>query len=578
MRLTPPVLWSGPEHDWYTVLEADSAPGTVLTAAFTVKANVARLNVGNNGARQLSVSVNGRRMNLSPLFPDHQGTVSLDISDLVQYGENRLEIRSTARRGAGATFRVEAPAMGARLVHINDIHAKIDRLPAVAAYVTARRAKGGDCYFINAGDVFSGGPVSDLNKGVPMIQALNAMTTELMALGNHDLDHGPANTHARRRESDFPWLSANAQVVDQTATPIRPFAGYLIKENPLGQKIAFIGLTETPPSTMKTNVVGLHFESPTAAAQRLIDQLRDRVNAVVLVSHNGLDYDREMAAAVRGADLIIGAHSHTYLAEPVVVNGVPIVQVGHDAVWIGELLVRQAERFTLQGGADDGACTVSVESLQAEDAAVREIVDHWNSLMSPILDTRIGHSDVPLSSAGRYEGDVALGNIITDAMRAYLGTDIAFFNNGGIRASIPAGEIALKQVYTVLPFGEFIQKVSLTGAQVREVVEYSYSRRNQVDMQVSGFAYTIFTKPGSAELDHVELHAGGAPLDPERPYTVAVVDFIAAGGSGYPFPRMTHPVETGSDVDAVVVAAYIRRLDRLAYPAREGRIRIVPTT
>lgn len=104
------------------------------------------------------------------------------------------------------------------------------------------------------------------------------MGIDLMAVGNHDFDHGPAETQARRNESSFPWITANASVVDPTATPIQPFAPFKVFTTNFGQKIAFIALTETPPSTGSKNTVGLQFSSPVAAAQRYIAELRSQTD------------------------------------------------------------------------------------------------------------------------------------------------------------------------------------------------------------------------------------------------------------------------------------------------------------
>ena len=224
-----------------------------------------------------------------------------------------------------------------------DIHGKIDPLPKAAAYVKAARAQGGKVFFVDAGDDFSGNPVCDLNKGVPVIQILNAMGTDVLAAGNHNFDYGPALTQDRRNESSFPWLGANISVTDPSLTPIQPFEPYKIFQNSLGQRIAFLAVTETPPSTGAKNTVGLTFVDPLATAAQLVPELRDQVNVLVVVSHNGLDFDERLAAAVPGIDLILGGHSHTYLNEPAVVHGVPIIQAGSDALNLTDLLVTRED-------------------------------------------------------------------------------------------------------------------------------------------------------------------------------------------------------------------------------------------
>jgi 2',3'-cyclic-nucleotide 2'-phosphodiesterase (5'-nucleotidase family) len=581
---SPPLWTATGTYDWYTALTAETVrtAGTPVTEthAFTVKANVARLTVENHGVRNLDVAINGQPFKLDSFFVKGEGTASFDVSSFVQYGVNSIDIESLGAPDTSAKLTVEAPAFDARLLHINDIHAKVDPLPKVAAYVKAAKAQGGNVYFINAGDNFSGNPVSDLNQGVPMIEALNAMGTDLNVVGNHDFDHGPANTQARREESQFPWLSANTRVVDQTATPIQPFEPYKIITNELGQKIAFIGLTETPPSTGRKNIVGLAFDSPVAVAQRYITELRDQVNVVVVVSHDGFDFDQAMAPQITGADLIIGAHSHTYLDQPVVVNGIPIVQVGSDAKYVGDLNVRQAEAVAVTAAGPAGAYTVDTAKLTTADPDVQAIVDKWNAAMGPILNAPIGYTPIELNRDDRYTRDVSIGNLITDGMRDYFDADIALTNNGGIRASIPAGDINMQKIYTVLPFGNFIQKFTLTGDQVRQLIDFSYSRRNQLDLQTSGLTYTILTKPDGS-IDQLDLKVNGQPIDPNAEYTLAVADYIGTGGSGYPLAGFGAPTDISSEVDAVVVGEYVKKVGNLTYKATDGRIKVkaapVPT-
>ncbi len=573
----PPPQWTSTQtYDWYTVVEAatERSTGKAATQLFTfeVKANVSRLTVVNDGVYNLDLALNGQRFHIDSDFEKGKGTAAYDISGLVKYGVNTLEVQSLAKPGGMATFKVEAPALNARILHTNDIHAKIDPLPKMSAYVKAAKAQGGNVYFINAGDIFSGNPVSDLNKGVPMIQALNRMATDLMAVGNHDFDHGPEATQARRTESNFPWLSANTVVKDQALTPIQPFEPYKIVTTELGQRIAFIGLTETPPSTAKKNTVGLDFVSPVAEVQKQINALRDQVNLVVIVSHNGNDFDHAMAEQITGADLILGAHSHTYLPEPEWVNGIPIIQVGSNATYLSDLVVRQAESVSVNPGAAGGKHTVRIASLTAEDPEVKEVVDYWNAQMAPILDTVIGTTLNALTQSGKENGDVAIGNLITDGLRDYLGTDLAFWNNGGIRADIPKGDITMKQVYTVLPFGNFIWKVEATGAEIVHAITRSYARPNRnpaVDLQISGGSYTVLTKPDGTP-ERIDVKVNGQPIDLAATYTLAVSDFAATSGTY--FETVPTVIDVGSDVDAIAVAEYIKKVGTLNYRSSEGRI------
>lgn len=579
-----PVPWSSTvNYDLYTVLQdqTERSTGKPETESHTmeIRAKIAKLTIENDGVTELEVAINGKRLKLGGL----DGRAEFDISSLIQYGANSLTVESRGKPGAVATFKVEAPAFTVRLLHTNDIHAAIDPLPKIAAYVKTAKATGGEVLFVNAGDNFSGGPVSDLNQGRPMIELLNAMGTDVFAVGNHEFDHGPAATQARREESSFAWLSANAVVVDPALTPLKPFAGYRIHENRLGQRIAFIGLTQTPPATATKNTVGLRFDDPVASAQRLIALLRDRVNLLVIVSHNGLDFDTFAAPNLQGADLILGGHSHTNMSVPAVVAGIPIFQVGSSAANLSDLVLRQSNTITLSPGAAGNKWAVPTREMTAIDPASQEIVTRWKELMNPVLSTRIGANARTLAGPPfKIYTDLGLGNLIADGLRDQLDAEFAVWNNGGIRAALPAGEITMNSIYQVLPFGNFMWKVERTGAQMVDLLTRSFTRvdpgtgpRNSVDLQISGAEYVAYTK-ADGSLDHIEMTVGGQPIDREKVYTLAISDFMATNAVYTSVPMV--PIDAASEVDALGVANYIKnRLGGVVdYEAVGNRIRVTP--
>lgn len=465
-------------------------------------------------------------------------------------------------------------------LHFNDVHGHIDALPRLMAAVERQRqicrAERRHCYLVNTGDNFSGGPVSDLNDGRPTIALLNRMRVSALAVGNHDFDHGPAATAARRSESRFVWLCANVRKLSPPATPIPRFHGYRVWRTPDGHRIAVLALLSARPATNDANIVGLEFTDPVARARALVPRLRRRADLVLAITHLGLDEDRRLAAAVPDLDLIIGGHSHTPLFQPVRVGGVPIVQAGAHGSFLGRVDVT---RDNPRRGPRVWSELFRTAAEPAEDPGARAVVDRWNARMEPVLGEVIGSAVRPLSRERRYDRDVALGNLITDAMRATLDGDVALCNNGSIRTSLPAGPLTLRSVYEVLPFGDYWVKLAVTGAQLAEIIRYSYVRdgRNRIDLQASGLTYTIRRGAGGA-FAGADLRIGGRPLEPDATYGVVVSDYVARGGSGYPFPDLQAPrLAVSSRTDARDLAAYIRRLEQVDYPATERRIRLAST-
>ncbi len=552
------------------ITAAEIAAGPVEETV-QIRAGVAKLAFSGAGLLGAEVQVNG-----TPLAVGGPGPVLLDLTGLVRWGHNRIRFSGVAAGGpASATVVVEIPRfLRATFIHNNDLHGAIDSLPAQAAEVSRLRSGQRNAYFVTVGDLFSGNPVSDLNAGRPVIEALNAMGVVANATGNHDFDHGPAETQARRAESSFPWLGANIRVANPTATPIAPFPSHIILTTDMGQRIALFGLTETPPSTGARNVVGLEFLDPLVVGRMMEAMLRAQADLVVAVAHLGIDVERQLARAAGGLDLIVGGHSHTLLRAPATEGGVPIVQAGGGGEYLG---VVDVVRDLAAGRNRVTGRVVETAAMRGEDPGVRAIVDRWNNRMAAALDRPIGTAALPLDRDARTAHDVSIGNLIADAARAALGrADVGMTNNGGIRASIPAGPVTLRALYSVLPFANYFVLFDLSGEQLREVVTFAYARRNQVDIQVSGMTVAYTVDSGRRLLD-AEIRVGGQPLNPARRYRVAVNDFMGAGGSGYPFPEFGAPVDSSPNTDVLDVAAFIEKALRgvVNYPSTEGRIRVV---
>ena len=160
-----------------------------------------------------------------------------------------------------------------------------------------------------------------------------------------------------------------------------------------------------------------------------------------------------------------------------------------------------------------------------------------------------------------------LGNLIADAQRAAGGTDVAVMNNGGIRATLPAGPITFGHVYEVQPFGNMLMRLTATGTALKEYLE-RIVRGAQPNAHVSGVVVRYDpSRPAGDRI--VSVTVGGAPLDPARTYTVTMSDFMATGGDGLALAAPRAPVETGiADIDAFIT--YVRALP-------SGTIRADPT-
>ncbi|MFC0559765.1 5'-nucleotidase C-terminal domain-containing protein [Halalkalibacter alkalisediminis] len=438
-----------------------------------------------------------------------------------------------------------------KILHTNDIHARVNDFGKIAAYIQSEREAASHSMFLDAGDIFSGNPVVDLQYGKPIIDLLNDMGLQAMAIGNHDFDYGQVEMVQRMEESEFPWLSANTIVGDTLVDFPQPEPYKIFDVD--GIKVGVFSVIQNPPATAPANTVGINFEDPIETAKRYEEELKEEADILIALTHIGYSDDRALAEAVEYFDLIIGGHSHTVLNQPAVVNGTPIVQTGGNALNVGNVTIsynqvaKQVESVT--------GFLQNVSNLTEVDEGIQAKVDGYNEEMEELLQEVIGYTETGLNRSGN--GDTQLGNFWTDAIRYHTNSDIALTNNGGIRANIPAGDITKFDIYTIEPFANEIMKIEMTGAAVKEVIKYSYERRSSIDLQTSGLTYKIITNNAGRYIDS-ELKVDGKLIEDDQMYIVAVGDYIGTGGSGYDFAGTVLEATSGYMTDAMI--AYAKHL------------------
>jgi len=473
------------------------------------------------------------------------------------------------------------------LLHVNDTHGHIvpyidrsvDETNPVsgAAYVASliegeRTENPEGILLLSGGDMFQGTPVSNIFHGRPVIEVMNALRFDAMTVGNHEFDWGLPVLEEMEKASDFPFLSAN--VVDEKGRylpGVKPYV-HLVRK---GLKTAVIGLTtpDTPYTTTAKNVAGLTFLEP----ERVLPPLLEKVKAegaafVVVLSHLGLEEDRKLAAAVPGIPVIVGGHSHTAVDPPLVVNGTLIVQAKCYGDYLGILRLRVERRtgkildYTKKGELK----TVYARPGDPRDGNVAGTVERYLERVRKEFETVVAVTDTALTR--NREGESLLGDLVCDAMRESMGTPLAFYNAGGLRADISPGPVTLGDLYTVLPFDNVLMAVDLTGGDVLEALEQGATGEYGV-LQLSGMKVRLDPRrPAGKRV--VEASVGGLPLKASGIYRVTIQDFLAGGGDHYRSFQNGKNVQNGELVrDAFV--AYMKR--RTPLDARlDGRIEMAP--
>lgn len=451
---------------------------------------------------------------------------------------NTLYLRWGIAAGASAAFFVLPTASAGAaegetevtVIHANDIHSSIEDMGKLAGYIDEKKAESDHVVFVSPGDIFSGDPVVDLQDGAPMVDLMNDVGLETMTIGNHEFDYGQEAFAQNEADSDFTWLSANTSIED-SSIPIEEPAAY-DEINVNGIDIALLGMTQAPPATAPDGIDGLSFDNDYAGVAESYESLGEDADLFLGLTHIGYSEDEQLAEDVEFFDAIIGGHTHTVLEEPAVVNGTPIAQAGSSLDFIGEMT------FTLDDETGEVTNTEGqlhdIESIEAMNEDVQAKADDYIAEADELLGEVIGETNTGLARDSRYEEDAPLGNFWTDSMRYTTDTDVAVYNNGGLRAGIDPGDITARDIYSIEPFGNNIVEMNMTGEALENVIEQSYNRSEQVDLQTSGLNYTIYTTEDGA-FNGADLTIDGEPVESTETYSVALPNFLADGGDGYNF-------------------------------------------
>ena len=434
------------------------------------------------------------------------------------------------------------------VLHMNDLHGHI--LSYIDKNVSSESPVGGAAAFgglireerardpdgtllLSAGDMFQGTPVSNVFRGEPVIGIMNHLRFDAMALGNHEFDWGLDALDRWRSMAEFPFLSAN--IFDASGKNLPGVKPYVFLKRK-GLTIAVIGVTTpgTPYSTKPSNVSGLVFSEPAKVLIPLVRETRKRgASFIVVLSHLGLDADKKLADRVRGINLIVGGHTHTFVNDPVKVRNTIITQAGCYGLDVGvmRLTVDSKTGSVLDYTAQNELKPVIADGKGPVDADAARIADEYEGRVKREFAKEVGEIRVDL--VRRPDGESNVGNLIGDAMREDTGAEMAFQNGGGIRADLPKGKITLEDVYTLLPFDNLLVTMDLEGSRVLSALEWSVASGSKV-MQVSGIKVTYdMSRPPGSRVTSTLVLVRDEPLKPEAVYRVVTNDFLAAGGDRY---------------------------------------------
>ena len=517
------------------------------------------------------------------------------------------------------------------ILYTSDIHCGIDEgfgyagLEQICKY---EQEKGYEVILVDDGDNIQGDPLGLLTKGDALIDLMNKMGYSVAIPGNHEFDYGVDNFLSLAEKAQFKYISCNFQYKGENV-----FDPYVIREIG-GRKIGFVGVTT--PTTITASKPTL-FEDENGefvysflqdetgegvynAVQSAVDNARkEGAEYVIVLGHLGNEEQcrpwtyADVISHTNGIDAFLDGHSHD--TDQVIMKNkdgkeVPRSACGTKMQHIGWCRIPA-----------EGEVTAGIYSWTLDDSAPEVLgienemstaVKEARGSISKLLEGKIAVSEQEMTiydpvavdpEWGKVRmirrAETNLGDLCTDAYRFVTGADIALLGGGGIRVSIPAGDVTMKNMYEVFPFGNEICVVQATGQQILDALEWGAAAvpgENGGFMQVSGLSYEIHTYIDSTCTKDVNgmftgvagerrvrnVKVNGTPIDPDALYNVAGNDYwFLNGGDGQTAFNGAERVDAGGMLDVQVLVDYLtRELDGVigkeySDPTGQGRIVIV---
>ena len=545
-------------------------------------------------------------------------TVSSEIE------EAKLAIEEAAAKAAAAKAAEEAAAAKAaeeavlatdaiHIVYSNDSHCHINTViddedgmetigtAGIAAYRNHLKETNAYVTLVDAGDFIQGAPAGAMSTGQFIIDAYNAAKYDVVTIGNHEFDYQIPRMFELMDGITADVISSN--FVDlATGKPVYdPYVIYTYGD----VKVAYVGIA-TPESYTKSTPTYfkdkdgnfLYTFGEKNNSQDMYDYIQAAVDAaraeganyVIAVAHLGVEEtsspwrSTDVVAATTGIDVVIDGHSHTVVEGDLVKNkegkDVLVTQAGEYYDYIGTVTITPADgtiKTTLISAKDFEAMNLELDPIVLAE------LDRINAELDPLLEKVVASSSVPLAVNDPTSGEriirnheTNLGDLVADAYRTLMDTDVAIVNGGGIRADLPAGDITFNQVISVHPFGNQATSLEVTGQMIKDALENGAKNSPGESggfLQVSGLTFTIdSTIPSSIKCDEQgaflavegeyrvrDIMIGDKPLDVNATYSLASHDYMLLNaGDGMTMFKDAKLLKDKFMIDNEVLINYIK--------------------
>ena len=431
------------------------------------------------------------------------------------------------------------------ILHTNDTHSQIEPDSKGRGGVLRRKAiidsvrmAQPNVLLIDAGDAVQGTLYFNVYKGEVEQRVMNYLGYDLRILGNHEFDNGVESLANLLRQDNSTRLSTNYRLINSQLKDL--FNNYTIKEFD-NRRIGFIGINIDPVGMVaEGNYDGVSYIDAIHAANDVAWQLKtvEHVDMVVAITHIGYDQgdttktpgDVQLASLSRGIDLIIGAHSHDTITPAYPKHRYKVANIDGDSVIIAQ--AAKAGRFIGEITIDLDDMSISSRLITVDsrrdynvDSVLAGIIDHYRAGVDSIMHVKVAESAVEL-----YDDQPGLLNFISDYL-LYQGEqltgghiDIAISNKGGIRQSLPKGDITEGEIIMTFPFNNYVRVIDIKGCDLRAALDVMASRDGD------GVSRGVDITYDSESDKCVEVIINGQPLDDNKIYRLATIDYLANGG------------------------------------------------
>ena len=485
------------------------------------------------------------------------------------------------------------------ILHSNDVHGQIDGYACIAGLRDYFRSLGAEVILADAGDFSQGTVYVSSSKGATAVEMMNAAGYNVVTMGNHEFDFGYPQLMDNLSKAEFQTICASI-TLDETGETILPASTVITTEG--GLKIAFVGV-ETPETVTKVNpglinmITFATFDKLYETTQKAVDEVRGDADLVFGLFHLGVDSESkangyrsvDLLKKVTGFDMVIDGHSHTVMTAGQ--NGESIQSAGTKFAYIGAVVIDNESKGIETNFLIPTYIGSKLYSFKFIDEAVRAGAQEITAKVDEEYNAVFATSEVLLNgdkAPGNRTEETNLGDLITDAMvwsvvkeggieQVEPNAVVGITNGGGIRAPIAIGDVTKKDINTVLPFGNTVAVVYVTGSELLEALEAStfctpdaiggYPQTSGIEWTLNttieydkGDVYVLDGKESSyyapSTINRVTITAiNGQPFDEGATYAVVTNNFCAVGGDTYNvFARSSSSFDTGIPMDEAVMA------------------------